>query len=64
MFSNLTEKHYTLQISMKGFYREILGDLFIAKKMDWTYSPVQLQPCPVGGCDQTTRRQKPIELCF
>jgi hypothetical protein len=64
VFSNLTEKQYTLDISMKGFYREIFSDLFIAKTMDWTYSPVQLEPCPVGGCGQTERRQKPIELCF
>ena len=64
IFSNLTKTHYTLDISMKGFYREILRDLFIAKNMDWTYSPVQLESCPAGGCSQTARRQKPIELCF
>ena len=64
IFSNLTQEHYTLNISMKGFYREILRDLFVAKSMDWTYSPVQLESCPAGGCDQTARRQKPIEPCF
>ena len=58
IFSNLTKTHYTLDISMKGFYREILRDLFIAKNMDWTYSPVQLESCPAGGCGQTARREK------
>jgi len=64
IFSNLTQNHYTLNISMKGFYREILRDLFVAKSMSWTYSPVQLESCPAGGCDQTARRQEPIEPCF
>ena len=63
MFSKLTEKHYALDISIGGFYREILPDLFVAKTMDWTYSPIQLERCPVRGCG-TTRRPKPIGLCM
>ncbi len=62
IFSILTKTHYSLDISMKGFYREILRDVFIEKNMDWTYSPIQLERCPTGGCDKMPRR-KQIELC-
>jgi hypothetical protein len=61
-FSNLMEKHYTLVISMSGFYREILPNFFITKNMDWTYSPIRLERCPAGVCDRTPRR-KVIGLC-
>ena len=62
IFSNLKEKHYTLDISVSGFYREVLREFFVTKNMDWTYAPIQLERCPAGGCDWTPRRRV-IGLC-
>lgn len=62
IFSNLMKEHYTLDISMIGFYREILPNFFVTKNMDWTYSPIQLKRCPTGGCDRTPQ-PKVIGLC-
>jgi hypothetical protein len=62
-FANLKPGSYVLAISKAGYYHKFLPQYGVFKNLDWTYAPIELEPCPAEGCERTPQQAKIIPGC-
>ena len=57
-FANLKPGSDVVAISKAGYYRDFLPHYSVFKGLDWTYAPIELERCPVEGCERIPRQEK------